>query len=189
MLYKVSTSIAYSILKIFFNLKIEGDDVFPKEGPFILAANHASFMDPPVVASCCRRRVVFIATAELFDNKILGAYMKRVGVIPLKKETPDIGALKAALEVLKTRPLLIFPQGERTTDLDEVKSGIGFLCKKSGVPVVVARVYGTDQVLPRGANFLRKGKIRVIFSKLDNLTEEDTYENITAKVRDKIKSL
>jgi len=189
MLYRFSTFIVYSILKIFFKLEIKGADCFPKQGPFILASNHISFLDPPAVSSCCPRKVVFIARADLFNNKLLGFYMRRVGVIPIKRYSADLGALKVALNALKIKPLLIFPQGERTSNLDDVRPGIGFLCKKSAVPVIVARIYGTDVVLPKGAKFLRPGKVKVIFSRVDNIEKDDTYEDITTKVMDKIKSL
>lgn len=189
MLYRFSTFIVYSILKIFFKLEVQGADCFPKQGSFILASNHVSFLDSPAVSSCCPRKVVFIARADLFDNKLLGFYMRRVGVIPIKRYSADSGALKVALNALKIKPLLIFPQGERTHDLDDVRPGIGFLCKKSAVPVIAARIHGTDVVLPRGAKFLHKGKIKVVFSRVDNIEENDTYEDITAKVMGKIKSL
>ncbi len=189
MLYRFSTFIVYSILKLFFNLEIKGADCIPKKGSFILAANHVSFLDPPAVSSCCPRKVLFIARADLFDNKVLGFYMRRVGVIPIKRYSADLGALKVALKALKNMPLLIFPQGERTSNFDDVRPGIGFLCKKSDVPVIAARIYGTDVVLPRGAKFLRPGKVKVIFSQVDNIGKDDTYEDITVKVMMKIKSL
>tara|TARA_B100000315_G_C14511793_1_gene557322 strand:- start:581 stop:1150 length:570 start_codon:yes stop_codon:yes gene_type:complete len=189
MLYRISAVIVRFFLRTFFKLEIEGADCFPKRGPFILASNHASFLDPPTVASCSPRKLSTIARDDLFNNKILGFYMKRVGAIPLKRDSADIGALKQALRILKTSPLLLFPQGGRTTDLGKAKAGIGFLCRKAGVPVIAVRVYGTDVVLPKGAKFFRKGKIKVIFSKVDNIEKNDTNEGITSKVMERIKSL
>ena len=189
MLYRISAVIFRFALRVFFKLEIQGADCFPKTGPFILASNHVSFLDPHTVASCSPRKLAIIARDDLFDNKILGFYMRRVGVISLKRDSADIGALKQALAILKTSPLLLFPQGGRMSDLGKAKAGIGFLCRKASVPVIAARVYGTDVILPKGARFFRRGKIKVIFSKVDNIEKNDTNEGIASKVMEKIKSL
>jgi 1-acyl-sn-glycerol-3-phosphate acyltransferase len=85
--------------------------------------------------------------------------------------------------------LLIFPQGTRATNYDSFKEGVGFLYKKSKAPVIAAKVYGTDKVLPKGARFLRFGKIKVIFSRVEGLEGQNTRHQVTARVIETIKSL
>ena len=70
MLYDFCTALSAIIFKIFFGFRIKGREVFPKTGPFILASNHASNLDPIAVSAACPRRVYFIAKEELFHNKI-----------------------------------------------------------------------------------------------------------------------
>jgi len=107
----------------------------------------------------------------------------------LKRGQNDIRAIRLALKLLKNRPLTIFPQGTRGASMEAVNSGVGFLCKKSKVPIIVARIYGTDKESCKDVNLFNKGKIRVIFARVDNIEEGDSYEDITQKVMGKIKSL
>jgi len=189
MLYRISTTLVYCYLKLFYKLDIRGKEFIPKKGPFILAANHLSNLDPPLLATISPRAVGFLAKEELFHNKISALYFKDVGLLPLKRGQNDIGAVRLALKVLERKPLVIFPQGTRGASLEAANNGVGFLCKKAKVPVVVARIYGTKKEPSKRLNFFNKSKIRVIFARVDNIEEGDNHEDITRKVMDKIKSL
>lgn len=189
MLYRISTTLVYTFLKLFFNLEIKGKEFFPNNSHFILASNHLSNLDPPVLAASCPYKVSFLAKEELFNNRIASFYLKDVGAIPLKRDGSDIGAVRMALRIVKTKSLLIFPQGTRGTKIDNVNPGVGFICKKAEVPVIAARIYGTDKVLPKNAKFFRKGKIKIIFSRVENIKDDDTPESITHKVMETIKNL
>lgn len=194
MIYEISRQ----ILALFFRLKfrytlefIGGKDaVFPKKQAFILAANHISYLDPPAVGAGCPRHLAYLAKQELFENKILAWWMRQVGCIALNRQSGDVGALKQALRVLKSgKPMIMFPQGTRSQDLDQFKSGIGFLVKKTQVPVIAARVYGTDQILPKDAKKMQPGKIKVVYKRVDSILQSDDYHQIAAKIVETIKSL
>jgi len=189
MLYRISTTLVYCYLKLFYKLDIRGKEAFPKKGSFILAANHLSNLDPPLLAVVSPRKVGFLAKEELFYNKISALYFKNVGLMPLKRGQSDIRAVRLALKALESKPLAIFPQGARGLSLEAANNGVGFLCKKAKVPIVAARIYGTDKESSKEVSFFNKGKIRVIFARVDNIEEADNYEDITRKVMDKIKSL
>jgi len=189
MLYRISTTLVYIFLKLFFNLEIKGKESFPKNSHFILASNHLSNLDPPVLAASCPCKVSFLAKEELFNNRIASFYLKDVGAIPLKRDGSDIVAVRIALRIVKDKSLIIFPQGTRGVSIDSVNSGVGFICKKAKVPVIAARIYGTGKVLPKNAKFFRKGKIKVIFSRVKNIGDDDTSESITRKVMETIKNL
>jgi len=189
MLYDFCTALSAIIFKIFFGFRIKGREVFPKTGPFILASNHASNLDPIAVSAACPRRVYFIAKEELFHNKIAAFFLFRLYARPIKRGTADLGSIRLALQILSHDPLLLFPQGSRSSRFDSFKSGVGFLYKKTKVPVIAARVYGTADILPKGAKFPRRGKISVIFDKVGELDPRDTREAITAKIIDKIQNL
>jgi len=177
MLYRISTTLAYCYIRLSYKIEVRGRENVPKKGPFILAGNHLSNLDPPLLAALSPRKVSFLAKEELFKNKIVGLYFRSVGLLPLN------------LKVLKSKPLAIFPQGTRGVSLEAANNGVGFLCKKAKVPVIAARVYGTGKEAPEKVNFFNKGKIRVIFARVDTIEEGDSYEDITQKVMDKIKSL
>lgn len=189
MLYRLSRALCYCVFKLFFSLEVEGKAAFFDDKPFILASNHLSHLDPPLLAVACPKKVAFLAKEELFRNKLFTLYLKDVGVIPIKRGSSDIKSMRLALKTLKTKALLVFPQGTRGRGLDEVSSGVGFLCKKAKAGVVAARIYGTDKVLPRGAKFLRKGRIRVVFTRVEAIAPSDNYQDISSKVMETIKDL
>jgi 1-acyl-sn-glycerol-3-phosphate acyltransferase len=189
MLYRLSTTLVYLVARLFLGFKVNGVDCVPAKGPFILASNHLSNFDPPILAVACPRRVCFLAKRELFSNRLFSFYLNSVGAIPLKRGKSDIRAMRKSLSILKSKPLLVFPQGTRRQDFSDIGPGVGFLCKKAGVPVVAARVRGTDVVLPRGAKRPQKAKIEVNFARVEEININDTYEQIVAKIIEKIKSL
>jgi len=189
MFYRLSILLSRCFFKTFFALEVKGKDVFPANQPFILAANHLSNLDPPVLAVACPKRVSFMAKEELFASKLLSLYLKDVGAIPIKRGKSDIKIIRLALKTLKAKALLIFPQGTRGRSFDEANLGVGFLSQKAKVPVVAARVYGTDKVLPKGAKFFHRGKLKIVFAKVNAIKEGDDYRTITQKVMATIESL
>lgn len=142
-----------SAMEVFATLEVEGWDNVP-EGACLLASNHQSMLDPPLVGSCLPREIAFIARRSLFDNPVFGALIRACNSIPLDRGTADVGAIRAALGALADgNGLLIFPEGTRSADgvIGPPKAGAGLLACKSGVPVVPVRVRGARDVLPRGA--------------------------------------
>lgn len=189
MFYRLSRAIVYSIFRVFFKIEIEGKDKIPLNKPFLLASNHLSNLDPPLLAACCPSKIGFLAKKELFKDKLFGACIKALGAIPLNRERAGIGIMRLCLKTLLTKSLLIFPQGTRGGSLDDPFSGVGFLCKKAKVSVVAARIHRTDKTRSKRLKFPLRGKIKVIFTLVDDIEDADSYEEITLKVVNKIKSL
>ena len=96
----------------------------------LLVANTVSVLDPPLIGGMIRRRLSFLAKAELFEVPVLGGLIRRLGAQPLRREGPDAGALRTALRVLKSGgALLVFPEGTRGEEgvLGPAKPGAGML--------------------------------------------------------------
>lgn len=189
MIYEITKAFCYWLCKIFFKMEVYGIDVFPDKGPFMLACNHISNIDPFAAGCACPRRLYFIAKEELFHNKFLGAYLRKLNCISIKRTNTEIGTLRLALKVLEKYPLFLFPQGTRTEDYSSPKAGIGLLYKKAGVPIIAAHIHGTDTILPRGAKFFKRGKIKVVYARVTDIDVNDTKEHIALKIMEKIKSL
>jgi 1-acyl-sn-glycerol-3-phosphate acyltransferase len=189
MLYEILKSLSLFVLRCFFKLDIKGKQSLPSRGPFILAANHVSNLDPIVIGAACSRQLYYLAKEELFKSKLFGLLLKNINAIPLKRARADLSTMRTAIKVLEKEPLLLFPQGTRGARIDNVKAGVGFLYKKTTVPIIAAKIYGTESILPKGARFLKKGKIRVVFSKVATLRETDSNEDVALKVMETIKSL
>lgn len=182
MCYKFSRLLCVFFCKLFFRLEVYGKECIPLDCPFIIAANHMSYLDPIIIGIASPVKLYFLAKNELFKNKFCGCYLRDVGVIPLTRERADIKAVRKVLSLIKERkPMVIFPQGQRG-DIEKVKPGAGFLYRKTGVPLIAAHITGTDKALPRGAKMVKRAKITIRFFLVENIDDEDSYEDISYKV-------
>ena len=181
-----------------FETRDEGQ--VPAQGGCILASNHASFLDPPLVGCNLTGRFIrFMARDTLFHNRLFHWWGEQVGVVMLDRTKGDIGAMKAALAVLKAGGVLcLFPEGTRTRNgcLQKAKGGIGFLIAKAQVPVVPVYVAGSFRAFPRGARWVRPRKITVHYGAplypdaWSELTgSKEGYEQIAALVMARIAAL
>ncbi|MDD5583688.1 MAG: lysophospholipid acyltransferase family protein [Candidatus Omnitrophica bacterium] len=189
MLYEILKSISLFIFTCFFGLRIKGKEVIPLQGPFIVACNHVSNLDPVVLGDACPRQLHYLAKEELFRNKAFAWLLCNINVFPLRRGKSDIHIMRTALSILKTYPLALFPQGTRGTNYDTFKAGVGFLYRKTKVPVIAAKIYGTGAILPKGAKFLKKGRITITFSRVNTIKDTDDNEQVAQKVMETIKNL
>lgn len=167
--YQISTRIFKLYLLLWHRLRICGAKNIPDEGGVLLASNHASFIDPPVVGVGYRGRPVhFMARDTLWDSKFGNWWMNKVGCIPVSRGTGDLRALKTTIQLLKEgKAVSIFPEGTRTEDgeLQEAKGGIGFIIEKSGCSVVPAYIDGSYRAYPKGAKFIKPLKVSISYGK------------------------
>lgn len=152
-LYKLGYWVFGWFYRTFFRLMVTGREHLPPGG-FIVAANHASFLDPPLVGSSVPlpRQVCFMAKSELFKIPLLGPIISRVGSFPVIRGTPDRKAIRHALELLQAGGVLgVFPEGTRSKngELQQPEPGIALIALKSGAPVVPAALVGTHGWLKR----------------------------------------
>ncbi len=169
MLYIIAKIKFLIIFKLFFRLKVTGQQNIPQDGPFIIVANHSSLLDPIILGVSVRPKIIFVAAAYLFEISWLGYLLRKVNSIPVQREN-DIKAIKQALKILQQGGVLgIFPEGgvDRQKDDLPIKAGAAYLATKVGVPIVPIRIKGADKALPRGAKFFRSlNKIEVEIKKL-----------------------
>lgn len=168
MFYAFARFIAFLLFKIFFHLEIIGRDNFPKSGPVIITPNHTSFLDPIIVGVGAPRKINYLARNTLFRFRLFAKILHWLHVSPIKREAGDINAFKSALNKLSEgEPLLIFPEGTRSKDgnLQEPKSGIGFLQNTSSAIVLPCYVKGSMDAWPRYSKFPRLRRVSVYFGK------------------------
>jgi 1-acyl-sn-glycerol-3-phosphate acyltransferase len=194
-LYWISRFLLILFLKFFFRLEVKGRGNIPKSGGFILASNHASYLDPAVLGAACSRHLNFMARHGLFTIPIFGAFIRHVGAFPLRRNSADIASIKEALWRLRqARGLVLFPEGRRSVEglSQDVQPGIGFMAAKSQVPVVPAFINGTQRALGRRARFIRPTKIKVYFGKAiyhNDSGLKDDYEDFANRVMQAIRQL
>ena len=138
-----------TVATIIFRVKIIGADNIPKKSGFILASNHISYYDPPLVGSCITREVYFFGKRELFRFKPFGWVLLRVNARPVNRAGVDRSAIETAVEILKSgNGLTVFPEGTRskTKDFLPVKPGIGMIARQAEVAIVPAYIHGANQL-------------------------------------------
>jgi len=165
-LYTVVRGLAAVLMRLVFRLEVHGLEHVPRTGGVLLAANHASLLDPPAIGCVAPRALTFLAKAELFAVPLLGALIRRLNARPLRREGPDAGALRTALRALADgAALLVFPEGTRGDErtLRPAKPGIGMLAVTGRVPVVPVYISGTGRAWPRGRRLPRPAKVVVAF--------------------------
>lgn len=171
MFYIIAKFIFLIIFKLFFRLKVTGQENIPQNGPFIIVANHSSLLDPIILGISIKPKIIFVAAAYLFEIGWLGYLLRKANSIPIHREnyTDNIESIKQALKILQKGGVLgIFPEGgvDRQKNNLPIKAGAAFLATSVGVPIVPVKIKGADKVLPRGAKFVRSlSKIEVEIKK------------------------
>jgi len=141
------------ILDRFFSFRVSGLEHVPPAGPFIVAANHANYLDGVVLGAALPRKIVFLVMPRVYRATPLHPYFHRhVGSIPIEIARPDPGAIRRALRVLAEGGVVgIFPEGPDGRHgygrLVAGRPGVALMALRAGVPVVPAAITGTFQAL------------------------------------------
>lgn len=183
------------VLKKILRINAKGLENFPQKSGFIIASNHRSHLDPPVINIISPVPVMFLAKAELFKIPVFGWFIKKAGAIPIERGKKGANkSLIKALKILKEGYTVgVFPEGTRAKPKEflKPKAGIGLLISKAKVPVVPVRIEGTDDVFPKDSSFPKIGKspIYVNVGKPIIFDENLEYEEIANNVMEEIKKL
>lgn len=150
--------------KAFYNLRVVGEDKLVKEGGVMMAANHESFLDPPLIGISHPENVTYLARKTLFTGLSKWLYTKW-DAIPVDQENPDMTGLKKIIKALKTgKKVVVFPEGERTLsgELGAALPGVGLIIAKSKTIVQPIRIFGAREALPRGSGKMKMTQICVV---------------------------
>ncbi|MHB8174167.1 MAG: lysophospholipid acyltransferase family protein, partial [Nitrospirota bacterium] len=197
-LYDTAHALFYILFKIFFGYRIAGRENVPTDGPVILASNHASFLDPPLVGSALWRRVNFVARDTLFNRPWKKFILDRWKAFPLNRDRLDKATLTDIINRLKKgEPVCLFPEGTRSPDGNFLpgKAGIGMIVSMAKVPVVPVYVRGSHLTFGKIHKAFRPTKISVTFGKpLDfravaGMKGHERYQLIADEIMEEIKKL
>jgi 1-acyl-sn-glycerol-3-phosphate acyltransferase len=188
------------LIDLLFQTKGYGLENIPEAGPFVVVANHASFLDPYLIGfTSIHRQVGFMAKEELFQVPIFGQIIRYCGAFPVKRGVLDKTAIERFHDFLHSgKPLVVFVEGTRTLtgELQKAKKGSGMLLYNARVPVIPAYIDGTFHCWPKGKLLPRPGKTSVTYGSaifLENLYQEKaekiTYEKIADKIMESIARL
>ncbi len=163
-LWAVSPPAIRGVGKAFFSLKADFEADLP-DSPFVLAANHYSHFDPPVVGAVVGRPVHFLALEDIFGvSRLLDWLIEGYGSIPVPRDRSPVGAVRAALAALELgEPVGVFPESTRVSHWGTLppKNGAAWLAIRAKVPLIPVAVVGTGHTFGL-ENRLRRAPIRVI---------------------------
>jgi 1-acyl-sn-glycerol-3-phosphate acyltransferase len=184
------------VATVIFRVKVKGRKNVPKGTGFVLASNHISYYDPPLVGCCVRREFYFFAKKELFGFRLFGWVLMRVNARPVNRAGVDRAAIDTAVEILKAgHALTVFPEGTRskTKDFLPVKPGIGMIARQSGVQIVPAYIHGANQLWNC---FIGRTRLTVTYGKpipaewvTAQAENKEGYLIIAEKIMDEIRGL
>jgi len=164
--YRLGWTFFRTIYAILFRWRAYNAGRVPQTGAVILASNHASFIDPPLVGSALHRPINYLARESLFRFPGIGALLRSWNSVPVDRDGGGAAGLKGILDrLLAGGGIILFPEGTRTRDgrLQPARSGIGLVVVKSDAPVVPVRVFGTFEAFGRHRRFPRPHRIAVKF--------------------------
>ena len=157
-------SVVSPVLHGYLRGRVYGAKKVPMDGPLIVVANHASNFDPPLLSSCMRRPVSFMAKESLFEVPVLAPAIRAYGAYPVKRGSADRSAIRAAIKQLENGWAVgIFLQGVRTPDgrISEPKLGAALIAAKAQVPLLPVSLWGTQNILKKGASLPRSCPVTV----------------------------
>jgi 1-acyl-sn-glycerol-3-phosphate acyltransferase len=131
---------------------VYGRENVPMNGPLLIACNHISLLDPPVMGCFVPRQVSYMAKTELFEIPVLGPLIHGLGAYPVDRGGSATSAIKRSVEVLRGNGCVgIFPEGGRNIEGDKVpRGGVALLASLGKAPVVPAAIVGTNEKKKRG---------------------------------------
>ena len=180
------------LFRTYVRVTIRGTELVPDSGPVILASNHQTFLDPPMVGFRVDRPPIYLARRSLFRNRLFATLIRFYGAVPIDREGPGIGSLRQALRILEAgRVLVLFPEGTRSPDgaIGKFRPGVALLAERTGARVVPVRIRGGEKVFPKGAKFPRPGRMSVTFGAPMAIAAGEDARDFLARIEGAVKAL
>lgn len=196
--YTVTHKVLQMVFKKLYKHHVFGEENLPPGG-CILAPNHASFFDPPLVGVSCPEEIHYMARSSLFRHKALCWIIKNLNAVPVSGGVQDLSTLKAILSLLKNdKKVTIFPEGIRTADgkMGPMKTGVALISLKSGKPIVPIYIFGTFDIWQRARRLPKlSGKTACYFGKpiypesVSHLEKKEAQGALTHQLEEALKGM
>lgn len=164
-LYRACRVVAVGSSLAAFPGRVLGKEHLPKEGSFILAPTHRSYLDWLIVARVTRRRLRYLVKAEVWRSKAVGRLIEALGAFPVNRSGADREALERCEAVLQQgEPLVMFPEGTRRSGptVAELREGVAYLALRTGAAIVPVGLAGTEEAMPRGSSLPRPRRVDIV---------------------------
>lgn len=168
--YGLVRFVLYILFKALFGFGHSGSERVPKPSDprgVILAPNHASYLDPPLLGISLKRPVTFLAKDYLFKHWLVGWVLRNIGAYAIKSDSGnDFRSIRGLVRILKEGACIaVFPEGTRSEDgkFKEPEDGLAFLAMKSGAWVVPVYLEGTYEAFPKYAKKFKRHFVQAHF--------------------------
>jgi 1-acyl-sn-glycerol-3-phosphate acyltransferase len=165
--YRIVWTVSRSYYTLFHGLSFHGVEHVPAGG-CIIAPNHVSFLDPPLVGCCVDRELYYLARKTLFKPPVMDKLLPSINSIPVDQERPDMVGLKRIIQIIRDGGgVILFPEGSRSPDgkLQAGQPGIGLTVAKAGAPVVPVRIFGAFEAWPIHGKLKLFRPVQVVFGR------------------------
>lgn len=183
--YRITYWMARIFFKCCFRLKIYGLEHF-RPGAAVIAANHASNYDPPVLSISCPEEVHFLAKGSLFEVPVLGWLIKILNAHPVARGASDAAVFRTMVELLSEgKKLILFPEGQRsrTGDIKPLERGLSFLVYKAKCRIIPVYIKGSFDAWPARRKFPKFwGRMTVVFGSSIEWEEDEDKKRTQARI-------
>lgn len=152
--------------RAYFGVRFEGIENVPLTGPLIIAPNHVTYADPPLISLGARRPIFFMAWNRLFNVPLFGRLIRFLRAFPVETESADPSATREVVRLLEAgQAVMIFPEGGRSRDgrLQRFKPGAFRLACSQGAPIVPVTIIGGHEAWPPHRIVPRPGRVTIVF--------------------------
>lgn len=189
------------IYDVCFRGEVAGLENVPGEGAFLVAANHASHLDPPMIGCHIPRQMAFFARRTLWKGGLSTWWLDGVGCVAVDRDGGggDVGAIKGVLRVLQAgKALTLFPEGTRSADgrLQIPKAGVGMIASRTRVPVLPVRIFNSHIAFGRNGKLRLGTQVDIVYGRLlqpadyDNPADgKDRYQKASERIMSSIAAL
>lgn len=192
--YPILRPFLHVLIRIVFKEKIVGLENVPKDGKFILAANHVTAIDPVLVADGCPQTVHYMAKISLFKNAFSNWLLTTMNAFPVDRSGVDMRAIRYAQALLENGHALgIFPEGTRSKTLEpqRAKGGVALIAQQTGADILPVCIYFSEKPHFRSRLTIRYGEV-IPFDTLGLVDAEHSAQALRAaanKVMERITDL
>lgn len=181
MFYKFVQVFIGFFVKIIYRIEVLGIENIPLEDKrLIVCGNHKSNLDPVTLSAIFPRQIHWMAKKELFQYKILGGFLNKMGAFPVDRNNNDLKAVKTALKILKNEDVLgIFPEATRVIEIDytKIKSGVALIAQKTNSEVLPVFIEGDYKPFRKNRIYFRKPvkinkEIKYSNEELENISQD-----------------
>jgi len=193
--YWCCTSLLKASFHLLYRVEVKGLENIPK-GKAIIAPNHFSYLDPPLLGATCPEELFGLAKKELFTVPLLGFFIRKMNAVPTG--TSAILQMKCLIECLnENKKVMLFPEGARSSDgilQTPLKSGVVYLANKANAPIVPVVIQGTFEAWPPHKKWPKIGsKITIHYKKPlywsdfsslgEKIGREELLQRLTAELK------